>query len=176
MCSLEHSQANVVAFHCFCFSLFLLLLRHSTPCRCRSIEKERDIQGYHHNLPNNRSSCWGEQRNYTLLDQRIFDAHNASKNIKRSHGITLALTNVMIFSSALIFWVLYDPCSVKMRELLGNPSTMIKRLTETWSRARHEGNLEDRGGGFPIDRVLAFLPHHFALFCTVPQFCKNLRP
>ena len=55
-------------------------------------------------------------------------------------------------------WELLYPCSIKTREVLGNPSPMPKRFPET--RGQPEGNLEWKGGGFiNISRVLVEYGH-----------------
>ena len=47
------------------------------------------------------------------------------------------------------------PCSIKTRELLGNPSPVPKRFPETREMSsRVEGNIEDRGDGFPNNSLV----------------------
>ena len=61
--------------------------------------------------------------------------------------ISILLQNNLISAIAMYL------CSIKTREILGNPSLMPKRFPETLRPldiSRVEVNLEGRGGNFPI--------------------------
>ena len=59
--------------------------------------------------------------------------------------------NSLVSRTPLVKKSILYPCSIKTREVLGNPSLMPKRV---------EGNLEGRGGGFPNNsRVISNLSY-----------------